>query len=176
MIFGRRSGPVRFVLAVVVVGVLGLLAVTVFRLNARLDHQEVANQETLSASKAIVTVNDRVTARLAQLTDLTKTAGKALNETKGLEPLLVSLQEAVEPAAATIAGGRAGGEASKAQLVKIESIVNDVEGRTSRLVKNAQAFGEQGDTLLGVVRALVNDVRSALAAAERINKALPLPD
>ncbi|MFB9729338.1 hypothetical protein [Haloechinothrix salitolerans] len=173
MIFGRRSGPMRFVLAIVVVGVLALLAVTVARLNERLDNQEAANQETLRASQAIVSVNDRVTYRLRQLTELTKNADQALKETKGLEPLLVALQDAVAPAAAAIEKGREGGEASEAQLVKIEAVVNQVEGRTGALVKDAQAFGAQGVELLRIVRALVADIESALAATKRVNDSLP---
>lgn len=173
MLFGRPEGLARLIFAVVGVGVIATLGVTLASLNKQLEDQERANQETLRASEAIVDVNDQVTTRLEQLTALTGTADEALQEAQALEPLLVELRDAVEPAAATIASGRGGAEISEERLTRIEGIVADIEGRTDALVTEAQAFGAQGRELEAIVRGLVDDVEASLEAARRINEQLP---
>jgi hypothetical protein len=175
MIFGRPGGPARAILAIVAVGVVVVLGVTVGRLNTRLSNQEAANQHTLTASHAIVDVNDHVTNRLRQLDLLTDTANQALSETKALGPLLDKLHEAVKPAAAAVTIGRTGGEVSEAKLNEIQSILAGVRQNTLSLVSSAQKFGSQGSNLLTVVRGLVSDIQHSVAAAKRINESLPLP-
>ncbi len=101
--FGRRGGPARMVLAIVAVGVLGLLTFVVFNLNTRLDNQQRANVTSIAASQDIVDVNDKVTGQLRQLTELTHTAQTALDATSALGPLLTKLDEAIAPAAAMLA-------------------------------------------------------------------------
>lgn len=175
MILGRRSGPVKLLLGVVGCAVLALLVVTVFRLNDRLDAQEGVNQQTLGASGSLVDVNDRVTRRLAQLTALTGTADKALQETRALEPRLRDLQAAIRPAADAIATGRAGGETSEQDLTRIRSILVSLQQQVLPIVPSAAAFGDQGKDLLGILRGLNDDLARSVEAARRINDALPLP-
>lgn len=175
MFFGRPHGAVHLILAVVGVGVLGLLSFVVFNLNNRLDNQEKANQDTLIASHAIVDVNDKVTLRLAQLTDLTGTARQAVDETQALGPLLGQLREAVAPAAAMVASGASGAQTSNAQLTTIQGVLNAVRDKVVPLVSSAAAFGEQGKQLVGIVQGLVSDLQGAVDAAKTINKSLPLP-
>ncbi|MET8249565.1 hypothetical protein ABZV31_37510 [Streptomyces sp. NPDC005202] len=159
--------------AIVALGVVATLAITLSRLNTRLDTQEQANQATLQVSQSIVTVNDRVTKRLKQLDALTGTADKALAETKALAPLLTELQQAVKPVAVAVTAGRAGGELSEAKLSEVESVLTRLRKQTLALVGSAQAFGSQGNELLKIVKSLVDDVAASVEAAKRINKSLP---
>nr|BAA76343.1 orf9 [Rhodococcus sp. CIR2] len=106
--FGSRGGPARMVLAIVAVGVLGLLTFVVFNLNNRLDNQQRANVTSIAASQGIVDVNDKVTGQLRQLTELTHTAQTALDATAALGPLLIKLDEAIAPAAAMLASKHRG--------------------------------------------------------------------
>jgi hypothetical protein len=173
--FGRRGGPVRLVLSVVAVGVLGLLLFVVTNLNQRLDNQQRANESTIAASEGIVAVNDRLTQRLGQLTELTHTAQAALDETSALAPLLTKLRVAIEPAAAMVATGTRGAETSNTQLVTMHAVLDQIRGRVLPLVESAAAFGDQGKELLTIVRGLVADLKASVAAARTINATLPLP-
>jgi hypothetical protein len=175
MIFGRRSGPVKLVLGAVGLVVLLLLGVTIFRLNQKLDVQQSVNEQTLAASHGLVRVNDPLTERLAQLTALTHTANQALDETRALQPQLAQLKAAVAPAADAIATGRAGGEESRRKLTQIQSILVSLQQRVLPLVPSAAAFGDQGQDLLHILQGLNADLTRSIAAAKRINDALPLP-
>jgi hypothetical protein len=173
--FGRPYGVVRMILALAGVGVLALLTFVVLNLNNRLDNQQRANLQTLAASQALVSVNNDVTDRLAQLTALTSNAGQAVHETQSLAPLLVTLREVIAPAAAMIHTGSVGGQVSNAQLTAIEGTLAEVRGTVVPLVSSARAFGGQGQQLVGIVQGLVSDLRAAVSDAETINRALPLP-
>ncbi|WP_182378919.1 hypothetical protein [Nocardioides sp. WS12] len=174
--FGRRGGPARTVLAIIGVGVLGLLSFVVFNLNTRLDNQQKANEATLVASNDIVDVNDLLTMRLEELVALTKTAQKALGETSALGPLLVSLREAIGPAATTVEAATGGAELSTKKLDTMHEILSAIKKKILPLVESADAFGGQGGDLLVIVKDLVKDLESAVAAAVKINQSLPLPD
>jgi hypothetical protein len=65
MIFGRRSGPVKAVLAAVALVVLSVLIVTFARLGQNLAAQAAINQESQRNAEAAVAVTDRLTTRLA---------------------------------------------------------------------------------------------------------------
>src|SRR5947209_47874 len=123
MIFGRRSGPVKAVLAAVALVVLSVLIVTFARLGQNLAAQAAINQEPQRNAEAAVAVTDRLTTRLAQLTRLTDTAQLALDDTRALQPLLVQLRDATRPAADSIAVARAGGETTHTDLRRIQQIV-----------------------------------------------------
>jgi chromosome segregation ATPase len=173
--FGRQGGPARTVLAFVGVAVLGLLSFVIFNLNNRLDNQQAANEASIEASSAIVKVNDKLTERLQQLTDLTVTAQSALDETSALAPLLTKLQKAIAPAAAMVTSGTQGAQTSNAQLARMEAVLVQLKSKVLPLVESAGQFGGQGDQLLSIVRGLVGDLRGAVAAAKKINANLPLP-
>ncbi|HEY4005793.1 MAG TPA: hypothetical protein VGM60_11495 [Pseudonocardia sp.] len=175
MIFGRRSGPVKAVLAAVALVVLAVLIVTFARLDKNLAAQAAINDESLRNSDAVVAVTDRLTARLAQLTQLTGTEQQALDETRALQPLLVQLRDATRPAADSIAVGRAGGETSHADLGRIQLIVVRLRQRVLPLVPSAAAFGDQGKELLTILQGVNDDLGRSIDAAKRINAALPLP-
>jgi hypothetical protein len=173
--FGRQGGPARTVLAFVGVAVLGLLSFVIFNLNNRLDNQQAANEASIEASSAIVNVNDKLTERLQQLTDLTVTAQSALDETSALAPLLTKLQQAIAPAAAMVTSGTQGAQTSNAQLARMEAVLVQLKSKVLPLVESAGQFGGQGNQLLSIVRGLVGDLRGAVAAAKKINANLPLP-
>lgn len=173
--FGRRGGPARMVLAIVAVGVLGLLTFVVFNLNTRLDNQQRANVTSIAASQAIVDVNDKVTGQLQQLTELTHTAHTALDATSALGPLLIKLDEAIAPAAAMLASSTAGAQMTNDTLTNIQSILGEVQNTVLPLVSSAEAFGEQGNQLLAIVQGLVSDLKVSVEAAKTINQMLPLP-
>ncbi|MGQ0615445.1 MAG: hypothetical protein ACT4PW_00385 [Acidimicrobiia bacterium] len=173
--FGRPAGPVRTLFVLILVAVLALLCIIVFRLNGRLDTQEKTNQRTLAAAEGIVEINDKVTQRLAQLTNLTGTAQQALNETAALAGPLAQLKEVVIPAAASIAQGRAGGEESLRLLTNVRNVADEIRTITLGLVDSATIFGQQGDQLLEIVQGIVDDVELAVASATRISNAIPLP-
>jgi hypothetical protein len=175
MIFGRRSGPVRAALGVAALAALLLLIVTFARLNQKLATQAAVNAESLRNSDAVVAATDRLTLRLAQLTRLTGTADQALDETRALRPLLVQLRGAAQPAAHAIAVGRAGGETSHTDLIRIQRTVQQLQGKVLPLVPSTAAFGEQGKELLAVLESVNDDLERGIDAAKRINKALPLP-
>lgn len=173
MLFGRPAGPVRVILGFVALSVFATLGITIYRIGDKLNGLAAGAETTLDGSGAIVRVNDKVTERLAQLTDLTGVAQLALDETRGLTPLLTQLADAVRPATAQVAAGRVGGEASEATLREIEKIVVALENRAAGLLTSAQAFGGQQTDLLGIVEALVADVEASLADARRINEEIP---
>lgn len=173
--FGRPGGPARMVLSIVAVGVLGLLAFVVFNLNTRLDNQQRANETSITASQAIVDVNDRLTTRLLQLTELTHTAQTALDATSALGPLLVELDEAISPAAQMLASSTDGAQLTNQQLTNIQGILGEVQNTVLPLVDSARVFGDQGRQLLAVVQGLVSDLQGSVAAAQTINQMLPLP-
>lgn len=170
--FGRRGGPARLVLSVVAVGVLSLLAFVVFNLNTRLDNQQKANETSITASQAIVDVNDRLTSQLQQLTELTHTA---LDATAALGPLLVKLDEAISPAAQMLATNTEVAQLTNQQLTNIQGILGEVQNTVLPLVESADAFGAQGRQLLAIVQGLVSDLQGSVAAAQTINQMLPLP-
>ncbi|MEB3371356.1 hypothetical protein [Saccharopolyspora mangrovi] len=174
MFFGPRHGPARMILSLIGVAVLGLLSFVVFNLNARLDAQERANQQSLAASRAIVEVNDKLTLRLAQLDKLADSVELAVDETESLTPLLIQLRDAIGPAAAAVSDGTAGAEQSNDKLATIKGVLEQVRGRVVPLVGSAEEFGDQGKQLVAILRGLVTDLEAAVAAAERINDSLPL--
>ena len=163
-------------LALLGVGVLGLLTFVVVNLNHRLDNQQVANEATLAASGDIVEVNDLLTMRLKQLVKLTDTAQLALQETAALGPLLADLRAAIGPAASTVAAATSGAETSTRKLDTMAEILRAIRAKVLPLVDAADAFGGQGRQLLRIVDGLVSDLRGAVGAAVRINASLPLPD
>lgn len=173
MLFGRPHGPVRVLLGFVALAVFATLGITIYRIGDRLDGLAAGAETTLIGSGAIVEVNDKVAERLVQLTALTDVAQQALEETKGLSPLLDSLAAAVRPAAAQVTAGRVGGEASEATLREIERIVVALETKAAALLGSAEAFGGQQDELITVVTDLVADVEASLADARRINAEIP---
>jgi small-conductance mechanosensitive channel len=175
MIFGRRSGPIKAVLAAVTLTVQLVLIVTFARLGHNLAEQAAINQESQRNAEAAVAVTDRLTTRLAQLTRLTDTAQLALEDTRALKPLLVQLHDATRPAADSIAVGRAGGEMSRADLRRIQQIVVALRQRVLPLVPSAAAFGDQGTQLLTMLQGVNDDLARSIDAAQRINNALPLP-
>ncbi|ABG99977.1 conserved hypothetical protein (plasmid) [Rhodococcus jostii RHA1] len=173
--FGRRGGPARMVLSIVAVGVLSLLAFVVFNMNVRLDNQRRVNETSIEVSQGIVDVNDRLTSRLQQLTELTHTAQTALDATTALGPILTKLDEALTPAAQMLASTTDGAELTNDQLVNIQGILGEVQNTVLPLVVSAEAFGDQGRQLLVIVQGLVSDLRGSVAAAQTINQMLPLP-
>ncbi|QTJ64389.1 hypothetical protein HYG77_01385 [Rhodococcus sp. ZPP] len=173
--FGRRGGPARMVLSIVAVGVLGLLAFVIFNLNNRLDNQQRANLTSIAASEDIVSVNDKLTSELRQMTELTNTARGALDATSALGPLLTKLDEAISPAAQMLSSNTSGAQMTNEQLTNIQGILGEVQNTVLPLVTSAQAFGEQGNQLLTVIQALVADLRSSVASVQTINQMLPLP-
>ncbi|OUS81342.1 hypothetical protein JWS13_12635 [Rhodococcus pseudokoreensis] len=173
--FGRRGGPARMVLAIVAVGVLGLLTFVVYNLNHRLDNQQQVNVTSIGVSEDIVDVNDKLTGQLQQLTELTHTAQTALDSTVALGPLLVKLDEAITPAAAMLAQGTTGAQMTNEQLQNIQSILGEVQNTVLPLVESADSFGAQGRQLLAIVQGLVSDLEGSVAAAQTINQMLPLP-
>ena len=175
MIFGRRSGPVKAVLAAVALVVLSVLIVTFARLGQNLAAQAAINQESQRNAEAAVAVTDRLTTRLAQLTRLTDTAQLALDDTRALQPLLVQLRDATRPAADSIAVARAGGENTHTDLRRIQQIVVQLRQQVLPLVPSAAAFGDQGTQLLTILQGVNDDLETSIDAARRINNALPLP-
>lgn len=175
MIFGRESGPFKFVLGVLGLLTILVLVVTVARLNTRLATMEEQNLLTLAGARAIATADDPFTMRLHQLTALADTTNQALDETRRLQPLLADLKAAVVPAAAAVATGSAGGVQTNAQLSRVEAVLDQLRDHTLPLVRSADAFGGQGRELLRVVDGLVADLRASTEAAARINAVLPLP-
>jgi hypothetical protein len=175
MIFGRRSGPVKAVLAAVALGVLSVLIVTFARLGQNLAAQAAINQESQRNAEAAVAVTDRLTTRLAQLTRLTDTAQLALDDTRALQPLLVQLRDATRPAVDSIAVARAGGETTHTDLRRIQQIVVQLRQQVLPLVPSAAAFGDQGTQLLTILQGVNDDLETSIDAARRINNALPLP-
>ncbi|GCE44849.1 hypothetical protein Rhow_000475 [Rhodococcus wratislaviensis] len=173
--FGRRGGPARMVLAIVAVGVLGLLTFVVYNLNHRLDNQQQVNVTSIGVSQDIVDVNDKLTGQLQQLTELTHTAQTALDSAQALGPLLTKLDEAITPAAAMLAQGTSGAQMTNEQLQNIQSILGEVQNTVLPLVSSAEAFGAQGRDLLAIVQGLVSDLEGSVAAAQTINQMLPLP-
>ncbi len=173
--FGRRGGPVRLALAIVTVGVLGLLSFVIFTLNGRLDNQQRANLASVDASQGIVDVNDRLTLQLQRLTGVTDTARSALDATAALHPLLVKLDDAIRPAADMLASSTDGAQVTNAQLTSIQGIMNQVQDAVIPLVSSAEAFGGQGAQLLEIVQGLVGDLAGSVEAAKTINQMLPLP-
>lgn len=173
--FGRPGGPARLVLAIVAVGVLGLLSFVIVNLNTRLDNQERVNQTSIGASGRIVAVNDKLTLQLRQLTDLTHTAQTALDSTAALGPLLGKLHDAITPAAQQLSNSTGGAQYTNQQLSNIQSILGEVQNTVNPLVASAQAFGDQGKQLLTIVQGLVKDLQASVAAAKTINQMLPLP-
>ncbi|MBF6278410.1 hypothetical protein A5789_34640 [Nocardia sp. 852002-51101_SCH5132738] len=169
------GGPARMVHSIVAVGVLGLLAFVVLDLNTRLDNQQRVNETSISASEGVVEVNDRLTSQLQQLTQLTQTAQRALDATAALGPLLSELDEAIAPAAEMLATGTSGAQLTNDQLAGIQSVLEEIQSVVLPLVSAAEAFGEQGTQLLDIVRRLVGDLTSSVAAARTINQMLPLP-
>jgi small-conductance mechanosensitive channel len=175
MIFGRRSGPVKAVLAALALVVQLVLIVTFARLGQGLAAQAATNQESQRNADAAVAVTDRLTTRLAQLTALTDTAQRAVDDTRALQPLLVQLRDATRPAADSIAVARAGGETSRTDLRRIQQIVVQLRERVLPLVPSAAAFGDQGTQLLAILQGVNDDLERSINAARRINNALPLP-
>jgi hypothetical protein len=175
VIFGRRSGPVKAVLAAVALVVLSVLIVTFARLGQNLAAQAAINQESQRNAEAAVAVTDRLTTRLAQLTRLTDTAQLALDDTRALQPLLVQLRDATRPAADSIAVARAGGETTHTDLRRIQQIVVQLRHQVLPLVPSAAAFGDQGTQLLDILQGVNDDLETSIDAAQRINNALPLP-
>ncbi|HSV64515.1 MAG TPA: hypothetical protein VLJ59_01235 [Mycobacteriales bacterium] len=175
MFFGRPGGPARAVLATVAVVVLALLTFVIVNLNDRLDKQEQTDQRTLAATSAIVNVNDKLTQRLAQLNDLTRSAQATVAATKGLGPLLIELRTAIKGAADLVTSDTSSVQTTNAQLTTIQGVLNAIRDKVVPLVPSVTALGGQAKQLLAVVRGLVSDLRSAVAAAEKINRSLPLP-
>lgn len=175
ILFGRPAGPARMVLAVVAVGVLGLLSFVVFNLNNRLDNQQAANVTSIGASQGVVDINDSLTTQLAQLTSVTHTAQEALDATAALEPLLIQLDEAITPAAAMLSSSTDGAVVTNDQLNNIAGILDKVDQAVVPLVASAEAFGGQGGELLVIVQSLVADLAGSVDAAFTINQMLPLP-
>lgn len=175
ILFGRPAGPARMVLAIVAVGVLGLLSFVVYNLNNRLDNQQAANVTSIAASQGIVDVNDKLTGQLQQLTQVTHTAQDALDATAALEPLLVQLDEAITPAAQMLGSSTSGAVMTNDQLNNIKGILGKVDEAVVPLVASAEAFGGQGGELLVIVQGLVDDLAGSVDAAYTINQMLPLP-
>ncbi|ROZ88008.1 hypothetical protein [Gordonia sp. OPL2] len=173
--FGRAGGPMRMVWAAVMLMVLLLLSFVIYTLNGRLDNQQAANLASIGASGRIVTVNDSVTTELGQLTELTRTAQRALDSTRALGPLLAELNTAIGEATALLESSTQGAQVTNEQLTGIQSLMVRVKQTVTPLVASAAAFGEQGDQLLATARGLVTDLRSAVASARTINQMLPLP-
>ena len=174
-VFGRRSGPAKCALSVIGLLVLLVLTVTVARLDGRLATLEATNQATLEGARKIDSADDGFTRRLHQLTALAESTKLTLEQTRALQPLLVQLKAAVVPAASAIATGRAGAQRSATQLATIADVLRRLQVGTLALVGSAGSFDAQGTNLLRVLDGLVTDLRASLAAAQRINAALPLP-
>lgn len=174
MIFGRESGPVKFVLGLVGLLTILVLVVTVARLNSRLATLQQENLSTVAGVRAIAAADDPFTTRLQHLTALADTADLALTQTRALQPLLTDLKAAVVPAAAAIATGSAGGQQSEVALGRIETVLVRLRDHTLPLVHSADTFGAQGEDLLHVIDGLVTDLRASVDAATRINAVLPL--
>ncbi|MFD6160039.1 hypothetical protein ACFWF7_29790 [Nocardia sp. NPDC060256] len=173
--FGRPGGPARLVLSIVTVGVLGLLIFVMTTLNIRLDHQQRVNETSIGASQRVVDVNDKLTGQLRQLTELTHTAQSALDATTALGPLLARLHNVITPAARQLGSSADGAQHTKAQLTDIHDILGEVQNTIVPLVSSAEGFGDQGKQLLAVLRGLVGDLQASVAAAQTINRMLPLP-
>ena len=175
MLFGRPGGPFRALLAFIFIGVVLTLILVVVALNIDLARQEHNNQTTLQISHSLVSVNDRITQRLSQVTDLAGVAAKALDETKALGPLLVQLHDVTATAANSVDQGRNGVQASASKLTTAVNLARTILAHTDQAVANAQGLLGQGNDLLGIVQGLIKDVQAAVTDATRINNGLPLP-
>lgn len=177
MLFGRPGGPFRAIVGFIFIGVFLTLVLIIVALNIDLARQEDNNKTTLRISRSLVTVNDKITVRLQQVTDLSGVAAKALDETRALGPLLVQLGEVTGSALGTLQEGESivRETAGPGKLGRTLAITEDIIKNAVPLGDNAAAFLGQGNQLLGIVQGLVKDVEAALAAATRINNGLPLP-
>ncbi|MFI5782876.1 hypothetical protein [Nocardia sp. NPDC051570] len=173
--FGRLGGPARLILSTAAAAVLGVFIFVIANLDTRLDNQQRVNETSITASRNIVDVNDRLTNQLRQLTQLTHTAQDALDATAALQPLLVKLHEAITPAARQLGASSGGAQYTNAQLADISGVLGEVQNIVVPLVSSADAFGDQGKQLLATVRGLVGDLQTAVTAAQTINRMLPLP-
>ncbi|WCT06037.1 hypothetical protein [Rhodococcus qingshengii] len=173
--FGRRGGPVRMVLALIVVGLLATLSFVIFNLNARLDNQYRANVESIDRSARIVEVNDQLTLQLQQLTSLTSNAQKAVDATAALSAPLRALGEAIGPAADLLADNTDGAQLTADQLSAIKTELDQVQQQVNILRTSAQTFGQQGTQLLSLISGLIEDLKSSVSSAQTINQMLPLP-
>ncbi|AEF40625.1 hypothetical protein [Hoyosella subflava] len=175
MLFGRPGGPVRTLLALVAVGVLGLLSFVVFDLNRSLDNQIRVNVASVGVSHRFLGVNDKLTKELEELARLTGTAQEALDSTAELGTLLTRLDEAIAPVAASLSGSTHGAQVTTEQLAAIAEILGDVHDVILPMVDSAQAFGDQGKALSEVLGVLVADLQASVESAATINDMLPLP-
>ncbi|MCQ4118313.1 hypothetical protein [Rhodococcus tibetensis] len=173
--FGRPGGPARTVLALVAVGVLGLLSVVIFNLNRSLENQQRVNATSVGVSESFLDVNDQLTAELGELTQLTGTAESALDSIRALGPLLARLDHAITPVAASLSSTAQGAQITNEQLAAIAQILGEVHNVILPLVDSAQAFGQQGEDLLAVIEGLIADLQTAVESAATINQMLPLP-
>ncbi|WP_327097510.1 hypothetical protein OIE68_01125 [Nocardia vinacea] len=175
MFFGRPGGPARTVLALVAVGVLGLLSFVIFNLNRSLDNQQHVNATSVGVSHSFLDVNDQLTRELGELTKLTGTAQTALDSIKALGPLLAKLHDAITPVAASLSSSAQGAQVTTEQLGDIARILGEVHDVVIPLVDSARTFGDQGKALLAMIEGLVTDLQAAVASAATINQVLPLP-
>ncbi len=163
------------IFAMIAVGVLVLLSFVIFTLNGRLDNQREANEASIEGSARIVDINDRLTVQLRELTALTESAQGALDATAALGPALQQLDQAISPAADTLAANTRGAQLTNEQLLTIQSALDEVQNNVLPLVTSAEAFGDQGVQLLNLVNGLVADLESSVSSAQTINQMLPLP-
>lgn len=175
MFFGRPGGPARTVLALVAVGVLGLLSVVIFNLNRSLDKQQRVNATSVGVSQSFLDVNDQLTRDLGDLTRITGTAQTALDSIRALRPLLDKLHDAITPVAASLSSNAQGAQVTSEQLGTIAQLLGQVHDVVVPLVDSARSFGDQGKALLAMIDGLVTDLQKAVASATTINQMLPLP-
>lgn len=175
MFFGRPGGPARTVLALVAVGVLGLLSFVIFNLNHSLDDQQRVNETSIGVSQSFLDVTDELTTELGKLTQLTGTAQSALDSVRSLGPLLTKLHDAITPVAASLSSTAQRTQITTEQLATVAQILGEVHDVILPLVDSARAFGDQGKALLAMIEGLVTDLQSAVGSAATINQMLPLP-
>jgi hypothetical protein len=175
MFFGRPGGPARTVLALVAVGVLGLLSVVIFNLNGSLDDQQRVNATSVGVSQSFLDVNDQLTDELGDLTKLTGAVQTALDSIKGLQPILGKLHDAIAPVAASLSSTAQGAQLTADQLGTIAQLLGQVHDVVAPLVESAKTFGDQGKALLAMVDGLVADLQATIASVATINQMLPLP-
>lgn len=174
-VFGQPGGPVRFALGLAALLALITLTTTIGRLDLRLTTLVGLNDDTAKGAHQIAAADDHMTRRLQQLTVLAAGAHDTLDQTRALEPILTDLRAAIEPTAAAVTVGRAGGERSLARLTRIRDILQRLNTSTRDLARSASVFDRQGTDLLGILDGVDRNLSASVDAAERIDRSLPLP-
>lgn len=122
-----------------------------------------------------MSVTEQVTARLDQLSTLSTlsvTAQSALAGTGTISGLLERLNRALIAARQSATASRVGAQATQSALNDIDVTVTDLNRQTTAIVSSSQHLDGQEASLVGVLRAIVADLSTALADVRRIHQAV----